>query len=395
MSLQQRDRKFVGREHAAEDLQVVRTDGTFVYDRQGKKYIDFLAGWCVGNFGWGNDSLRRKLVRRGRPDYIYPYHLYEPWVELAELLAEITPGKLQVSYRATGGTEAVDIALQIAMAHTRRRKFVSLENSYHGNSIGTVSIGASENREAYPNLLSNCLKISAPLDQKAAERLERLLKNRDVAAVILEPISCNLGVLIPEDTFMARLPRLCRKYGTLLISDEVATGFGRTGRLFASEHFDLEPDILCMAKALSGGYAPIGATITTARIAKSIEGNTGFYSTYGWHPAATDVAIANVRWLVKHWPKLQKHVAAVSESFRERLADMKWRSEPELRIRGMAIGVDVGDKEYASRIEEKCGKNGLLLTTADTTLTMFPALTIEQRVVDEGLDILERVVRRG
>ncbi len=257
MNLTQRDRKFLGRESAPEDIQVARMTGSFVYDARGRRYIDFLSGWCVGNFGWSNRDIRPKARRR--PDYVYPEYLYRPWVELAELLAEISPGKLQKCFRATGGSEAVEIALQIAMAATGRRKFVSLEGSYHGNTIATVSIGSTEEQEPYPNLLSNCLKISPPLDARAAARLERLLKRKDVAAFIMEPISCNLAVLIPEQEFMETAQDLCRRNGALFIADEVACGFGRTGRLFASEHFGLEPDILCMGKAITGGFAPMGA----------------------------------------------------------------------------------------------------------------------------------------
>lgn len=122
-------------------------------------------------------------------------------MELAQLLAEITPGKLEKTYRATGGSEAVDIALQVAMASTGRRKFVAVEGSYHGNTIGAVSIAATEGREPYPHRLSNCLTIAPPLGRRAAERLERLLAKRDVAAFIMEPISCNLAVMVPEDDF--------------------------------------------------------------------------------------------------------------------------------------------------------------------------------------------------
>lgn len=256
-----------------------------------------------------------------------------------------------------------------------------------------MSIGSTDDREPYPNLLSNCLKLKPPLDDNAADRLERMLRKRDVAAFIMEPISCSLGVLIPDDAFMARLPKLCHRYGTLLIMDEVATGFGRTGRLFASEHFDLEPDILCMAKALSGGFVPIGATITTEKIAKSIEGDIGFYSTYGWHPASVAMTIANVRWILRNRTRLFRHVDKVSTLFAARLSAMRFQSEPELRIRGLAIGIDVGDNKYASRIVERCRRNGLLLTESDTTLTLFPALTIEEETAEKGVEILARAAR--
>lgn len=390
MDLRRLDRKYLGRESPAQDIQVARTKGAFVYDARGRRYIDFLSGWCVGNFGWDNTAITKSPARR-RPDYVYPEYLYRPWVELAQLLAQITPGKLEKTYRATGGSEAVDIALQIAMASTGRRKFVSIEGSYHGNTVGTVSVASSEEREPYPNLLSNCATISPPLGDRAIARLETLLKKRDVAAFIMEPISCNLAVLVPEETFMKRAQQLCRRYGTLFIADEVACGFGRTGKLFASEQFDLEPDILCMGKAISGGFAPMGATIVTAKVAKSVEGEVGFYSTYGWHPSTVDVAIRNVRWLIRNQARVLRNTGDISAYFSERLTAMNFEDLKEIRIRGMAIAVEAGDDEdYVSAITDRCNKNGLLVTTSGNAVTMFPPLTLDRRTAKAGLDILEK-----
>lgn len=115
------------------------------------------------------------------------------------------------------------------------------------------------------------MKLSRPLDDGAAERLETLLRHREVAAFILEPVICNLGVIVPEASFMRKAARLCLRYGTLLIADEVATGFGRTGKPFATEHFDLEPDLMCLGKAITGGYAAMGATIVTDEVARKVE----------------------------------------------------------------------------------------------------------------------------
>src|SRR2546423_6431451 len=126
MNLTQADRKFLGRDSDPEDVQVARTDGAFLVDGRGRKYIDFLAGWCVGNRGWGNAQLRKAARRARAVDYVYPEYLYAPWAELAEMLASIAPGNLRKTFRATGGTEAVDIALQIAMAATGRGEFIAL-----------------------------------------------------------------------------------------------------------------------------------------------------------------------------------------------------------------------------------------------------------------------------
>jgi adenosylmethionine-8-amino-7-oxononanoate aminotransferase len=385
MKLRQLDRRFLGRESEPEAIDVVRTEGCYVYDERGKRYIDFLSGWCVGNFGWGNSEITKRPLRR-RPDYVNPEYLYRPWVELARLLADITPGRLEKSYRATGGSEAVDIALQIAMVSTGRRKFVSVEGSYHGNTIGTISVAASDRRKPYPNRLSNGLTIATPLGRRAAERLEHLLGKRDVAAFIMEPIICNLAVMVPEDGFMRRAQQLCRRYGTLFIADEVACGFGRTGKLFASEHFDLRPDILCMGKAITGGHAPMGATIVTQKVAKSVADGVGFWSTYGWHPLSVDSAIATVRWLKRNAGKLMRHVDEISAYVADRLAAMNFE---EIRMRGMAIAAETGDEDAASEISERCRKNGLLLTASGTAITMFPPLTLDRRTAGQGLDILE------
>lgn len=392
MDLRRADKKFLAREDGAAEMEVVRTRGAIVTDARGRKYIDFLAGWCVGNFGWGNEAMTAK-IRRPRADYVYPEYLYRPWVELAQLLAEMTPGKLQKSFRATGGSEAVDIALQIAMAGTGRKKFLSIEGSYHGNAVGGVSVASSSGREPFPNLLSNCAKIKPPLNARKAETVERMLKRRDVAALIVEPIVLNLGVLIPDQEFMTAVARACKRYGTLLIADEVATGFGRTGRMFASEHFDLEPDIMCVAKAMSGGYAPIGTAITTAAVADSIQGKTGFYSTYGWHPSSVEVSLAVLRWLRKNERTLLGGVIRMSDYMRRRISEMPFRDEPKLHIRGFAIGVATGDEKYANSIAEQCRRKGLLLTTADDSLTMFPPLTLEQKVAEQAMDILESCLR--
>jgi adenosylmethionine-8-amino-7-oxononanoate aminotransferase len=391
MSASGMENKYLGLSETP-DLQVARTSGSYLYDTKGKRYIDFVMGWCVGNFGWGNPELRRRAKNFRGPDYVYPEYSYKPWGELARLLVSIAPGNLQKCFRATGGSEAVEIALQAAMLHTGRGKFLSLEGSYHGNTIATMSIADSENREKFENMLANCHKIEPPLDSRALQKIETQLKRRDVAAFIMEPISINLGVLIPDGAFMTELQRLCRKYGTLLVVDEVACGFGRTGALFASEHYDIEPDIMCIAKAITGGVGGMGATLTTSEVADSLEEDGNFYSTYGWHPRSTDIGIATVRYIQRNKRGLLSHVAEISEYFRERLSEMEFDEPPGIHIQGLAIGVDVKDEDYASEIEDGCRRRGLLLTTEGSSLLLLPALNIDRSVARRGLDILETAI---
>jgi 4-aminobutyrate aminotransferase-like enzyme len=391
MSIEKRAAKHLARPSDADDIQVVRSEGALLFAADRKRYIDFTSGWNVGNLGWGVEEIADAIRRFDGPDYVAPDFLYEPWVELAELLASIAPGRLTKSFRATGGTEAVEIALQAAMASTGRGKFVGIEGSYHGNSIGAMSVAASENREKFAKLLPGCRKISPPLDARAVDKVERALRSRDVAAFIMEPVILNLGALVPDPGFMSELQRLCRKYGTVLVLDEVACGFGRTGRLFASEHFDLEPDILCLGKALSGGYAAIGATMITDRLARSLD-DFEVYSTYGWHPRSVAAAIASVRHLVRNQEKLLENVAAMSDYFRMRLSQLEYEFPSRVQGKGLALGVNVENEDYAERLVEKCREAGLIIGAQGETITMFPPLTLDRDTAEAGLDIFEECV---
>ena len=375
------------------ELQVAATNGSIVTDSRGKKYIDFVMGWCVGNFGWRPVAIAKAIERFNGPDYIYPGYAYAPWTALARLLVSLAPRPLTTCFRATGGSEAVDLALQAALIHTGRRAFLSLEDSYHGNSLAGLSIGGSDNRDRIKNLLPRCGKIAPPLDAKALRRIEQLLKRRDVAAFIMEPISINLGVLIPDKEIIQRVRDLCRRYGTLFIADEVACGFGRTGRVFACEHFDLDPDMLCVAKAMSGGLAPIGAVIATAPIAESMEEKEGaFYSTYGWHPRSVAAAIATLRALKANERRLLAGIADMSEYFRVRLLQLEFAEPAAVRIQGLAIGIDVSAEAYADAIQDKCRRNGLLVSTEGSTVLLLPSLAIDQRTAARGIDILARSI---
>jgi adenosylmethionine-8-amino-7-oxononanoate aminotransferase len=253
-----------------------------------------------------------------------------------------------------------------------------------------MSIGASHNRETFKNLLPRCHKIAPPLNHKALGKVETLLKKRDVAAFIMEPIICNLGALVPDDEFIRGARKLCTRYGTLFIADEVATGFGRTGKLFACEHFDLEPDVLCMSKAITGGYGGLGAVITTSKIARAIKEDFGPYSTYGWHPRAVAVALANLRYLTRHRKKLLQNATQLGQYFFTRLSQMSFKGKATIRGKGFAIGIEVEDETYASEVGDTCRKNGLLVSAEEDVLMLFPALTITRQTAERGLDILEK-----
>lgn len=395
MNTKEKDAKYLGRDNPPTPIEVVKSDGSYLYDETGKKYIDFYYGWCVGNIGWNVEEVVKKVRDFAGPNYINPAYLYKGWAELAELLAEITPEGLTKSFRATGGTEAVEIALQLAMAHTKRHKFVSIENSYHGHSIGAMSVGGSFFRDWYSNLLPDCYKVNAPLNAAAAKKIEEFLSAGDIAAVIMEPIVCNLGVVVPDQEFFDIVQAVCKKNGTLLIIDEVATGFGRTGKMFGLEHYGLKPDIVTMGKGITGGFGGLGATITTAEIAKSFEFDFSFYSTFGWHPLNTEAAISNIRYIRDNQKTLFSNAAKLSEYFESRLKEMKFKHTPEIRVKGLAICLEfpTENADYAESLRSKAMEKGLLLTGVNPHhVVMYPSLNMSIDVAKEGLDILEQVV---
>ncbi len=164
------EKKYLVTNKSTFPLEVARTNGSTIISTDGKKYIDLMMGWCVGNLGWGLDKLREVVREYDGPEYIYPGFHYKPWAELAGLLATIAPGDLKKCFRSTGGSESVETAMQIAMAYTGRKKFVSIRDAYHGNTIGALSIGATANREELRNLLPGCYHIDLPLDEKSLKK---------------------------------------------------------------------------------------------------------------------------------------------------------------------------------------------------------------------------------
>ena len=390
---EQKTESFFGRGNPAMPLEVLSAKGSYIYGADGKKYVDFLGGAGVGSLGWGLPEIEDAIRNFDRPAYVYPNFHYKPWNEVAEMLAEMTPGNLKKSFRMTGGSEAVEAALEMAMMYTGRKKILSVEGAYHGNTIASLSIGASSKHKKFPNLLEGMLKIDPPLTEESLQKVEKMLSSKEVAAVIMEPVIINLGVIIPEKEFMEGLDKLCKKYGTLLIMDEAITGFGRTGKMFATEHFDIEPDILCMAKAITAGHAGMGAVIATEEVAQKAEKESiGLYSSYGWHPISVDASLATLKYLQQHKEKLFSNINRLGKLFEKGISEVNFREKPELRIKGLAIGIDVKDKDYASKIRSKALDHGLLMNTEGSSLLFLPNFLMEEKTVTEGLDLLKKCV---
>lgn len=364
-------------------LRIRNSQGPYLISEEGERYIDFTSGWCVGNLGWNHPEIHQAIKNFDGPSYASPHFHYSAWEELAHLLRELTPGELETSFRATGGTEAVEIALQAAMLHTGRDVIIGIDDAYHGNSLATRGIV----RKKSPYF--NWRKLETPLTENSLNDLESLLKDKKVAALVMEPILLNKDVHIPAKEFMTGITDLCHRYGSLLIIDEVATGFGRTGKLFGCDHFNLKPDIICLAKALSNGAAAIGATVMKKEVGETLKKKDLPYSTYGWHPLSAVASITTLRYYHDHWEELQDNIQAVSEYLRQRLEGMSFRMRPEINSVGMAFHLDFKNNDYAQEISQRAFRKKLILSGG---VSLFPPLNLELKVAQEGLGILEKCI---
>jgi len=387
--LTRRDKKLVGRTSKPQPIEIVAGQGPRVRDRDGKSYIDFQMGWCVGNLGWNPPDIVARVRAFEGPSYVSPNMLYEPWVEYAEQLVDIAPGKLSRAWRVVSGTEAVELAVQLAVTATGRHKLVALADSYHGNSIAAHSIGGNP----LAAHLTGIKHLAPPLDASTLDRLETLLKDGDVAAFIMEPVVTNLNVLVPDTAFMDGVVELCHRHGTLVIADEVASAWGRTGAMFACENFDFQPDIMTLAKSITSGVAPLGATLCTNEVARAVDGELEFYSTFGWHPLAVEAGLATLQFWREHKKELLANVVERSAEIRHTLSILDWKRDVDVRIQGLAIGIGVGDEHYASTVSKRCREHGLLIFAEEDSLVMFPPVNVDHETMHEALGILEQAVQ--
>jgi acetylornithine/succinyldiaminopimelate/putrescine aminotransferase len=241
------------------DIDYVCGQGAYLFDKAGNRYIDCLGGYAVFNTGRNHPTVAKALrdaIAMDLPNLpgVGPYRTSGI---LARELVALAPGELDTVYFSNSGTEAIEVSMKFARAATGRDRVVFCHKAYHGLTIGSLSInGNAEFRDGFGSLLP-CTEIA--FNDLAA--LEQALAGRDVAAFVVEPIQ-GKGVNMPDDDYLAGAAELCRKHGTLLVLDEVQTGFGRTGKMFACEHWNVEPDIMVVAKGLSGGYIPVSAVIS-------------------------------------------------------------------------------------------------------------------------------------
>lgn len=319
----------------------VKGEGLYVWDDEGNKYLDLVGGYGSLNVGHNHPQVFEAINKvRHLPNFLQCTLRVMPGV-LAENLAKITPGNLQRSFFCNSGAEAVEGALKLARAATGRKKIISTLNSFHGKSMGALS---ATGKEKYQKLFYPLIPGFDYIPFDDLEALESALQHNDVAAFIIEPIQGEAGVNLPSPGYLRGVRDLCDKYNTLLIADEIQTGFGRTGKMFACEHEGVAPDIMTLAKALSGGAFPIGAFITTDEIWQkaygTIEKATLHTSTFGGGNLACAVGIQTVNIICEE--NLPENAAEVGEYFLNRLLELqrKYPLIKAVRGKGLLIGLE-------------------------------------------------------
>jgi acetylornithine/succinyldiaminopimelate/putrescine aminotransferase len=372
-------------------LEVERARGATLVTRDGRRYIDLLAGIGVNNVGHAHPAVVAAVQGQAEKylhAMVYGEYVLEPQVRLAALLAEVAPPPLSVVYFTNSGTEANEGALKLARKHTGRQTLIAFENSYHGDTFGSLSVtGRAVYRDPFRPLLPEVEFL--PFGD--AEALARI--DRTVAGVITEPIQGEGGVRVPPDGWLPALRRRCTEAGALLIFDEVQTGMGRTGRLFACEHWGVVPDVLVLAKALGGGM-PLGAFIGAPEVMRCLSHDPplAHVTTFGGHPVCCAAGLASLRVILEE--NLPARAGRVGARIRAALEAMGARhgGVREVRGLGMLIGLELESAERTRAFAGRAFAEGVIVgwtLHSDRVIRLAPPLNISEAELERGLHGLE------
>lgn len=338
-------------------IEIERASGIYMYSPDGKKYIDLVSGVSVNNLGHSHPAIV-EAVKKQLDLYmhlmVYGEMIQTPQVKMAELLASVLPAGLNSTYFVSSGSEAVDGALKLAKRYTGRTGLVGFKNAYHGGTHGAFSmLGCEEIKYSYRPLLPDVRFLNF----NNFDDLQHI--DQHTACVLVEPVQAEAGVIVPQAGFLEALRKRCNESGALLIFDEIQTGFGRTGKLFALEHQDAVPDILCLAKGMGGGM-PVGAFISSKEIMLSLTCNPDFghITTFGGHPVSAAAALANLRVLTE-----QKDLIGQADEKGKMFEDALATHPQVVKIRrkGLMISVELKDIDTNNKAMKLLLSNGLVV----------------------------------
>jgi len=369
-------------------IEIQRAEGVFLYSGDNKRYIDLVSGVSVSNIGHGNREVIEAVksqVERHMHLMVYGEIIQSPQVEHAALLCSQLPESLQSVYYVNSGSEANEAAIKLAKRHTGRYEIISCINSYHGSSHGALSLMSDENfKNSFRPLLPGVRHIRF-------NNLEDLnFISEKSACVIIEPVQAEAGVITPVEGYLKALRERCTKVGALLIFDEIQTGFGRCGKLFAFQKYGVLPDIITLAKALGGGM-PLGGLVASADLMRDWQSNPvlGHITTFGGHPVSCAAALASLKVLLREdWIS---NVGRKSKRLTESIG--KHPLVKEIRASGLLIAIDLGNQEYAHKAVPMLIEEGVLgdwFLFCPTAFRIAPPLCISEDEIDYAV---ERVIR--
>ncbi len=364
---------------------LVEGRGSRVWDVEGREYVDLTAGWGVTSIGHSHPAFVEALSRQaGRLVQTTNFLYTLPQLELAERLVALTPAEITRAFFVSAGTEAIDGALKLAHRATGRSKYVSTRSSFHGRSLGALSvIGQARYRDPYLPLLRE--NVVVPYD--ALEAATRAI-DQETAAVIVEPVQGEGGVNVPSPGYLAGLRKRCDETGALLVLDEIQTGVGRTGRMFALEHDGVVPDVLVLGKGLGGGM-PLAAFLCTEGVADTVvKGDHG--GTYAGNVLACEAANTVLRVIADEG--LVARAARIGDALLARLREFSAKHPEravEARGRGLLLGRALASPELASAVQhEGLGRGVIVNVAAGKVLRLFPALNIPEDELWPAIDLL-------
>lgn len=366
-------------------LEIEKAESCYFYTKDGRKIIDFISGIAVSSLGHRHPKVVQAIkdqVDKHLHVMVYGEFIQKPQVEFATLITSLLPENLNRIYFTNSGTEANEGALKLAKKATGRSKLVTFKNSYHGDSHGSLSVtGRNVYRDPFLPLLPDVHFLTF----NSFEHLD--LIDEKTAAVILEPIQGEGGIIPANPTWLKEIRNQCSKVGAKLIFDEIQSGFGRTGKLFAFMHYDVVPDILCMAKAMGGGM-PIGGFASSDELFKAFRDfpPLNHVTTFGGHPVSCAAGLANLQVILdEHWMTKATWIETV---VRKKLSG---KGIVEVRGKGAMLGLELENRDLTQFVVEKAMEKGILLgwtLHSNTLIRLAPPLTIPEDVLNYVLDTI-------
>jgi 4-aminobutyrate aminotransferase/4-aminobutyrate aminotransferase/(S)-3-amino-2-methylpropionate transaminase len=372
---------------------LVRGEGAYLFGADGRRYLDCYSGVSVVSAGHCNPEITEAAIDQLRClQHTTTIYLTEPMLGLARAIAELAPAPLRRSFFCASGSEANEGALLLAALATGRRDCVYLRDGLHGRTKWAMSVTGLDMWRTDPDPLLTAHAIPGPRHPESLPALERLLARGSIAAVIAEPVQGNGGIVVPPSHYWPELRRLCTRYGTLLIADEVQTAWNRTGRWFATEHWQVVPDVMTVAKALGNGF-PIAAYITSDAIAAHYTRPGA--ATFGGNLVSCRAALATLAYHQKH--QLGQRSTLLGAHLMSRLHDVQKRrpAVQEVRGLGLMIGIELRDAAHTDPLLEQLKDAGYLLGKTGPSrnvLTLMPPLVIERHDLDAFVDEFDRML---